>query len=345
MREATHPASDLQSIKRRAIKSSADLVKTHYLTEDGQLPVVVEALHESVELAAWAEKNCSLIDNLLGKHGGILFRRFSAEGQESLQKFTSAINMELMNYMEGATPRKALGDNVYTSTEFPPEHRIALHNENSYVMTWPMRICFACVVAPEDRGETPIADVGKVLQRISPEVRRRFDDKGYMLVRNFSEHLGLPWRTSFKVSTREEMESYCKKARIELEWCDEEHLRTRQVRPATAVHPVTHEPIWFNHIAFWHVSSLNKNIQEMLLSAYSEENLPYNTYYGDGTKIEDEVVEELRQAYDAETVTFPWKKGDVLLLDNMLAAHGRSPYSGPRKIIVSMGDPHSRTDM
>jgi alpha-ketoglutarate-dependent taurine dioxygenase len=184
-----------------------------------------------------------------------------------------------------------------------------------------------------------------VLGRIHPAVRKRFEEKGYMLVRNFNEHLSLPWRTSFRVSTADELESYARGARVELEWESDDHLRTRQVRPAIATHPRTGERVWFNHIAFWHISSLDQAVRELLLSDYSENNVPYNTYYGDGSRIENDVVAHLRQAYDAETVKFPWCKGDLLLLDNMLAAHGRSPYSGRRKIIVSMGEPYARTDM
>jgi hypothetical protein len=208
-----------------------------------------------------------------------------------------------------------------------------------------MKICFGCVVAPQDRGESPIADVRKVCRHISPSIRKRFEEKGYLLVRNFSDHLSLPWRVSFKVTTKEELEGYCKKAHIAMKWIANEHLRTWQVRPPMATHPRTNEQVWFNHIAFWHVSSLEKHVRDILLDSCSEEGLPYNTYYGDGTRIEDDVIEELRQAYNAEMVKFPWKKGDLLLLDNMLVAHGRSPYSGPRKIIVSMGEPYTRTDV
>jgi len=77
----------------------------------------------------------------------------------------------------------------------------------------------------------------------------------------------------------------------------------------------------------------------------SEDELPTNTYYGDGEPIESDVLEELRAAYHAETVSFPWQRGDVMLLDNMLVAHGRAPYSGPRKILVGMSEPIDRRDL
>jgi hypothetical protein len=66
---------------------------------------------------------------------------------------------------------------------------------------------------------------------------------------------------------------------------------------------------------------------------------PYaNTYYGDGSPIEPKVLDQLRAAYNAETVSFPWQKGDLLMLDNMLVAHGRSPFVGPRQILVGMAE-------
>ena len=78
-----------------------------------------------------------------------------------------------------------------------------------------------------------------------------------------------------------------------------------------------------------------------MLSVFNEENLPYNTYYGDGSPIETSVIEEIRDAYRQETVKFPWREKDLLMLDNMLVAHGRSPFVGPRRILAAMGDPCS----
>ena len=83
-------------------------------------------------------------------------------------------------------------------------------------------------------------------------------------------------------------------------------------------------------------------MREALLEEFAEGELPANTYYGDGSPIEPEVMEHLREAYRAETVSFPWQKGDLLMLDNMLVAHGRAPYSGAREILVGMAEPVSQ---
>ena len=115
-----------------------------------------------------------------------------------------------------------------------------------------------------------------------------------------------------------------------------------QVRPPIESHPQLGTPLWFNHIAFWHVSSLEPELRALFLKEFEEHELPFNTFYGDGSTIEDSVAEELRQAYQQETVSFPWQPGDVLMLDNMLVAHGREPYSGSRKILAAMGEAYTR---
>jgi hypothetical protein len=98
---------------------------------------------------------------------------------------------------------------------------------------------------------------------------------------------------------------------------------------------VTGEMVWFNQSHLFHVSSLKAEIRESLLAAVGGEP-PRNALYGDGSPIEDAVLDEIRAAYEQEAVVFPWGKGDILILDNMLAAHGRKPYRGARKIVVGM---------
>jgi alpha-ketoglutarate-dependent taurine dioxygenase len=186
--------------------------------------------------------------------------------------------------------------------------------------------------------------VRKVFERISPRIRERFIEKGWTLARNFGDGLGLQWQDSFNTADRAEVEDYCRRARISFEWRDRNRLRTSQVRQAVIRHPATKELSWFNHIAFYHISSLSRELRESLLSQFAESELPFNTYYGDGSPIEDSVIEEIREAYSAETIEFRWQEGDMLLLDNMLVGHGRKPFSGARKILVAMGDSIERSE-
>lgn len=333
------------SEKRRAIEAKAvsakELVTTGFPDGGRTLPLLARPALEGVSLSDWARNNPEFIERSLSEYGGVLFRGFDVNTQDGFQQFLGAISLELMKYAEGATPRTDLGGRIYTSTEYPAEQTIALHNELTYVKTWPMKILFCCLQPAERGGETPIADVRRVLKRISPAVVERFRRKGWMLVRNSGEGLSLPWQATYHAASRADVENYCRGAGIEFEWRDGDRLRTRQVRPALARHPRTGELVWFNHVAFWHVSSLDARAREAMLDVFAVEDLPYNTYYGDGSPIEDSVVEELRAAYDAETVAPPWRKGDVLMLDNMLVAHGRRPYAGARRILAAMGEPYS----
>jgi hypothetical protein len=305
------------------------------------LPLLVHPALRAVDLTAWMVASWSFLEQELCRHGGIMFRGFDLKSEADFETLVHSLPVELSGYTEGATPRTKLGEKVYTSTEFPAEHAIALHNELSYVTTWPMKIWFFCQTPPSVGGETPIADMRRVYDRIDPAIRSRFIEKGWMLVRNFRPGLGPSWQSSYLASDSVAAEAYFRLHEIAFEWIGPDHLRTRQVRPAVARHPLTSEMVWFNHVAFWHVSSLAPEVREALLQSGGEENLPYNTYYGDGSVIEDEVVEALRDAYDQETRTLPWEKGDLLMLDNMLVAHGRRPFQGPRRILAAMGQPCS----
>ncbi|WGV24585.1 TauD/TfdA family dioxygenase [Halotia branconii] len=321
--------------------SSQGLVDVTHIQAKEALPLIIQPKFKDLNLQIWSQNNRDFIETNLLKYGGILFRGFDISTQDDFEGFVNVVCPQIMNYVEGATPRTKLSNKVYTSTEFPPEHSIALHNELSYVITWPMKIWFCCIQPATVQGETPIADMRKVYQKISPQIRERFQEKGWMLVRNFGNGFGLPWQRSFATNDKADLAEYCRHAQIEFEWQDENHLKTHQVRPAIAQHPVTGDMVWFNHIVFWHVSSLEADFRNSFLSENSEENLPYNTYYGDGSPIETSVIEEIRAVIEQETKIFPWQKGDILMLDNMLVSHGRRPFSGARKILTAMGEPSS----
>lgn len=334
----------LPNIKRKSASfSQEDLVKTGLLPDGGNLPLVVTPAVEGVDLVAWVGNNRDLIQQALYKHGGVLFRGFNLSEIGSFEQFTKAASQELLEYKERSSPRSQVSGNIYTSTDYPSHQHIFFHNENSYQHAWPMKLFFYCVIPAQQGGETPIVDVRKVYQRIDPSIRAEFAAKNVMYVRNFSQELGLPWETVFQTTDKAQVEAYCADHGIQAEWRDGNRLRTRVIRPALAKHPVTGEDLWFNHGAFFHVSTLEASIRDALLSQFAEEDLPSNTYYGDGSTIAPEYLQAIRDAYHAEARIFPWEQHDVIILDNMLTAHARTPYSGPRKILVGMSEPLSRS--
>jgi alpha-ketoglutarate-dependent taurine dioxygenase len=320
------------------------MVKQSFL--DGTaLPLVIEPARSGVDLLSWAKGSRGFLESSLLKWGGVLLRGFGVNAAADFEKFISTVFGEALEYKERSSPRSTVSGNIYTSTDYPPDQHIFLHNENSYAHTWPAKIFFCCHTAALEGGETPIADVRKVYQRIPAEIRQKLEDKGVLYVRSFNEMLGLPWQTVFQSDDPKAVEEYCLKSGYQVSWGEGNRLQTRRQGPASLQHPRTGEMVWFNHATFFHISTLAPAIRDALLAQLGEAELPNNTYYGDGTPIEPEVLDTLRAAYRQETVSFPWQQGDILMLDNMLVAHGRSPFKGARKILVGMAEPVERASL
>ncbi len=330
------------AIQPRKVLAGQSLVHESSLAPGQMFPMVLESCTPGVDLLAWARESQGYIERNLLDRGGILFRGFGPQSPATFEGFINVVSGEALEYRERSSPRSAVAGNIYTSTEHPPDQHIFLHNENSYAGTWPLKVFFCCVTAAQKGGETPICDVRRVYQRIPTNIRERFEHKGVMYVRNFSNSIGLSWKTVFQTEDRAKVEEYCRNAGYQFEWRESDRLRTRRVAPAVATHPQTGDRVWFNHAAFFHVSTLEPAVRDALRVQFADEDLPNQTYYGDGAPIEDATLDAIREAYSAETIKFSWRPGDVLVLDNMLAAHGRTPYMGPRKILVGMATPHSK---
>lgn len=326
------------SVARVSVTSS---VEVSLLLPDRTLPILIESTSPGVDLVDWITTHREIRENLLRTHGGILFRGFAIDSTEHFEKVIESVSVRLLDYTYRSTPRTVVSGKIYTSTEYPPHQSIPLHNENSYTQNWPMKIWFFSRVRARVGGETPIADSRRVYQSIPREVRERFANRGVMYVRNYGSGFDLPWQEVFQTNDRAEVESYCAASGIQIEWLADDRLRTRQVCQAVASHPVTGEMVWFNQAHLFHVSRLPAEVREAVATIFAEEDLPRNVYYGDGSAIAPEDLDCICAAYEQEKVVFPWQAGDVLLLDNMLAAHARNPFTGKREVVVGMAEPYS----
>ncbi|MGK3988242.1 TauD/TfdA family dioxygenase [Sorangium sp. So ce136] len=323
-----------------ALREAAGLSRSCF--PGGALPLVVSpdgrGGESSVTAHAAAIRACA--EEELTRYGAVLFRGFAVRSLADFHAFVRLVTPELLDYTFGSTPRSHVQDRIYTSTEYPAHQHIPLHNEQSYTLDWPLKIWFHCAQAAPEGGSTPLADSREVYRRIPPRIRERFAAKKVMYVRNYGNGLDLPWQKVFGTSDRAEVERFCRTAGIECSWKADGELRTRQVCQAVATHPRTGEHVWFNQAHLFHVSNLEPAAREALLSIFAEQDLPRNALYGDGSPIEGAALDEIRDVYRQLAVEFAWREGDVLLADNMLVAHGRAPYRGPRKVLVAMAEPY-----
>lgn len=303
-----------------------------------ELPLIVQADGES--LVDWHARNRDWVEARLLDHGAILFRGFGILTQESFQRAVATLGGTALSYVDGNSPRSKLGGGVYTSTGYPPEFFISLHNELSYSARWPSRVFFCCVVAPAEGGETPLADSRAILRELPADVREQFVRRQVRYIRNLhgGHGLGPSWQKTFETDDRAAVEEFCRATDSELVWNDDGSLTITQIRPATAVHPKTGEEVWFNQADQFHPSTHPPAVYESLMAFYDgrEENMPQTAAFGDGTPMDRAILDEVRRTAARVMRTFPWQEGDLLMVDNMLVAHGRKPFKGPRKILVSM---------
>ena len=338
--------SKFRSTGRQRVRlSQEELVKTGYLEGREGFPLVVQPNVDSVNLVTWASGNKDFIEAQLLKHGAILFRDFENDSETRFEQFVRAISPQLLDYNERAAPRREVGSQVYTSTEYPADQRIPLHHEMSYSHNWPTKIWFYCQQPAQQRGATPIASDRAVFKLIAREIKEQFMQKKVMYVRNYGEGVDLSWQEAFQTQDRAAVEEYCRKVHTEFEWRGGNRLRTRQVRQAVATHPKTGETVWFNHAHMFHISNVEPSVRDSLLAEFKEDELPRNAFYGDGAPIESSVLEEVREVYRQAAVTFAWQQGDIMMVDNFLVSHGRESFVGPRRILVAMAEMYTNQEL
>lgn len=327
----------LKKIRPKAINvDRVELVKIDQGEPEPELPARIEPGGPDVDLVDWAAANRDRINAILDRNAAILFRGFEIDSVAAFERFCRAVCPELYGEY-GDLPTERHTEKIYGATPYPPDKVILFHNESSHTPSWPMRQFFHCVQIADKGGLTPLVDCRKVWQRLDPDVGARFRDLGLLYVRNFTEGFDVPWQEFFHTSDKGVVEQKCRQGEMECEWFGED-LRTTRRAPAVVTHPRTGETVFFNQIMLHHLSCLEPEVRESVESLFEAGRWPRNVCYGDGSPIEDSLVQEIQDLYWELAVSSPWQAGDVILVDNMLISHARTTYEGARKVVVAMGE-------
>jgi len=322
------------------------------LVQGQSLPILVQPQFESSntleDFTQWATSHGHLIDHYLHQAGVLLIRGFQINGPQDFRRLSSAIRPELRNYTGGDSPRNDVCDKVYTSTEYPGHLEVLLHNELSYAGWCPDTVFFCCQDVPQSGGETPVADGRRIYASLNTKVRSRFEHKGVIYFQhlwdaNASPGPGKSWQETFETTDKTAVERYLYDSGMRFEWT-ELGIRTAADKPAVRTHPVTGEKCWHNQADQWHrdMISVKDSVSGSALgktphdSTAGIETLGNHVCFGDNSPIDVADLDHIRQVSSLCEVVFPWQAGDIMVIDNILAMHGRKPFTGSRRVLVSM---------
>jgi alpha-ketoglutarate-dependent taurine dioxygenase len=296
--------------------------------EDGRNPV------------QWSEQHREALRAAVAEHGAVLVRGLGLQdATEVAAVFRGLVPSGLMPDREAFASRERYSDGVYSSLKWPPNQPMCMHHELSYALEFPGLMLFACLQAPSAGGVTGVADAHAVLDALPADLVQRFEGEGWLLTRSYNEDIGATYEETFGVAGRAEVEDYCRAHEIEFEWQPDGELRTRQRRPAVVRHPETGQRCWFNQVAFLNEWTIAPEVREYLVDVYGPDGLPFNTRFGNGEAIGEDIIALLNEVYEAHTLRTPWEAGDLMLVDNVRMAHSREAYEGPREVLVGMAAP------
>ncbi|XP_070568316.1 dapdiamide synthesis protein DdaC-like [Ptychodera flava] len=294
----------------------------------------------STPIGDFAKDAREIIEGDLHIYGAILFRGLPLQGGDDFSMFVRSMDYSLIGYEGGTAVRHKVAADVLTASNDPPEYSIEPHNEMAYSDHYPMKVFFFCDVAalPGHGGESVITDVREVVKKLDPEVV----DKARKLGIRYCRHLPTrtpggytSWQEGFFTEDRADVEKYMVEHKRAYRWESDGALTYWYNLPAFVTHPKTGEDVWFNQYHSHHATYFKDHPLWAHLDI-PDDRYPFHCYYGDGSEVEEEVLQHIRDVLWEVSVGFQMKRGDLLALDNIYVQHSRLGFKGKRKLLVSL---------
>ncbi len=307
------------------------------------------------DLCAWLAERKPEIERVLASSGALLLRGFAAlDSAAAFERALSALFPHLMDYVGGTSPRRQVRGNIMTATEVPPTYSIPLHQEMSYTDTYPDRIAFFCELPPGGGGATTLGDMRAITARIDPAVRERWRAGGVQLRRTLPSDekaarkpgVSKPWSEVFGTADRAEVERIASGRGWRADWLPDGSVQLwQELRPALRTYEKTGDEVWFNqaHIFApattlrWTREDGREEQYQRLKAALDEHPEMIDRVFHRGEREID--ADDVMHVYDVlkrSEIPLRWERGDLLFLDNTLAGHGRTSFSGERKVLTAL---------
>jgi alpha-ketoglutarate-dependent taurine dioxygenase len=298
----------------------------------------------------WAKVHRAAIDERIIRHGGVMFRGFPLRSADDFNRFMALFPTYSPGYVAGMSPRKKVTGQVLESTRLDEKFKITLHSEMAYMKRYPPRIAlFSKQTAPVG-GETIMGSMREFMKRFPEHLRRRLEGHKVHIVRNYApagssrDAVSVPhpdkigWDDAFQTDSRDKVEQSCAELGIEPTWNEDGSLTLREETDIFTVHPVTGERIYRTNLHTNLNFERNPAFADVIAKIRAGQKYPSGHYLDTGEKFTVEETDIVLGLYDQVELAWPWQDGDVAILDNLLCAHGRNPFSGPREVLVALLD-------
>ncbi|KAJ9568456.1 hypothetical protein OSB04_004422 [Centaurea solstitialis] len=278
------------------------------------------------------------LESLLQKRGVILFRGFHVSSPSEFSRVVEAFGFPDIPHEKGGSraARTKVVERVYTPNEFPLDKELPLHHEMTYVPNPPTKLFFFCDEEPQKGGETPVVLSHIIYEKMKekhPEFVELLEEHGLTYIKLASETNdpstinGTGWKTTYNTNDKSVAEERAAQFGTKLEWIGDVARITTNPMPGIRFDKESGKKTWFNSLSLTYNGHANRNNN---IGNSSVE-------LGNGEPVPDDVMEYYMKIVEEECVAIPWKKGDVMLVNNLIALHGRRPLlKPPRRILVSL---------
>jgi hypothetical protein len=285
---------------------------------------------------SWLRNVAATVHDRLSIHGAVLLRGLSLTEPADLVEARRALDIVPFSLIEDFAPRRDFGSGVVSPIQWPDNRILCPFQEGSFSTESPSTVLTTCMTPPETGGEAHLADTRLISACLPADLAERVRAHGWTLTRVFHDGFGIPWTDAFSVTSRTELADLLAREGIEHQWLPHGPLRTVRRRPAVVEHPVTGEECWFNQLAFLNSASMERRELAVLTDAFGED-IPIDTALGDGTCLSALELSTIQQAYEQVTYVLEWRRGDLLVVDNIMTAQGRAPFTGVPEFLIAFG--------